>query len=172
MAEKTFETTEPSDHVTNEKTLSFTNKNTSFLLSDNNQFNKNSQLNSTFDNVNYFEKQSLVKESNYANNRVKEVKDKDQEYEGRNKKAIQAYWDRLVRNYKNFKNHNDKTDNNRMNFKFEDEMNDIFGDDLMIVPHFTLDSLNKKRSIDVIDLVEDDKENTSDIEVEIKKETK
>lgn len=58
-----------------------------------------------------------------------------------------------------------------MDFEFENEMNDIFDDDPTVVPHFTLDSLNKKRSIDVIDLVEDDKENTNDIEVEIKKET-
>ena len=109
MAEKTFEITEPSDHVTNEKTLSFANsvlrqtiffspfssqnfqnfdytyppyqlsykENTSFLSSDNDQFNKNSQLNSTFYNVNYFEKQPLVKESNHTINRVKEIKDKE-----------------------------------------------------------------------------------------------
>jgi len=38
-------------------------ENASFLSSDNDQFNKNSQLNSTFYNVNCFEKQSLIKES-------------------------------------------------------------------------------------------------------------
>src|SRR5687767_10961445 len=58
-----------------------------------------------------------------------------------------------------------------MDFEFENEMNNIFGDDLTVVPHFTLNSLNKKRSIDVIDLVGNDKKNTSDIEVEIKKKT-
>jgi hypothetical protein len=57
-------------------------------------------------------------------------------------------------------------------------MNEIFSDDSTVIPHFTLNSLNKKRSIDVIDLVENDKdlvgnnkENTPDIEIEVKKET-
>ena len=82
----------------------------------------------------------------------------------------QAYWDRLVGNYKDFKNHNGKTGNNRMDFEFENEMNNIFGDDPIVVPHFTLDLLNKKRIIDVIDLVEGEKENIPDVEIEIKKE--
>ena len=50
-----------------------------------------------------------------------------------------------------------------MDFEFENEMNDIFGDDPTVVPHFTLDSLNKKRSIDVIDLVKNNKKNTFNI---------
>ena len=70
----------------------------------------------------------------------------------------QTYWDHLIRNYKDFKDHNSKTGNNRIDFEFENEMNEIFGDDPTVVPHFTLDSLNKKRSIDVIDLVENDKD--------------
>ncbi len=58
-----------------------------------------------------------------------------------------------------------------MDFEFKNKMNDIFDDNLMVISHFILDLLNKKKSIDVIDLVENNKKNTFDIEIKIKKET-
>lgn len=51
-----------------------------------------------------------------------------------NSEHISGRWKSLIRAYKNVKDHNKKSGNNKRSFEFQSQMDDLFGDDPTIVP--------------------------------------
>ena len=57
-----------------------------------------------------------------------------------NSEQVSGRWKSLTRAYKNVKDHNKKSGNNKKSFEFESQMDDFFGDDPTIVPVVTASS--------------------------------
>ena len=57
-----------------------------------------------------------------------------------NSEQVSGRWKSLTRAYKNVKDHNKKSGNNKKSFEFESQMDDLFGDDPTIVPVVTASS--------------------------------
>ena len=67
----------------------------------------------------------------------RKINEKDYAY---NSEQVSGRWKSLTRAYKNVKDHNKKSGNNKKSFEFESQMDDLFGDDPTIVPVVTASS--------------------------------
>ena len=68
---------------------------------------------------------------------------------------VQGRWKSLARGYKNVKDHNQKSGNDRKCYEYEDQLDDLFGNDPKIVPKVTTSSLKRSR-ITIGDIDKDD----------------
>lgn len=61
---------------------------------------------------------------------------------------IQGRWKSLCRAYKNVKYHNNKSGNDQKHYEYENELDQVFGDEPLISPKVVSSSLKKKLSLD------------------------
>ncbi|XP_033730554.1 trihelix transcription factor GT-1-like isoform X1 [Pecten maximus] len=76
---------------------------------------------------------------------------------------VSGRWKSLMRAYKNVKDHNKKSGNNPKTYEYEEELDEIFGQNPCIVPKFTLSTNSSKRPLgdDSDDNDDDDDESVS-----------